>query len=156
MSWARACDERVERLEPAGSPDDAACIVAAILDSIEVAGYIADLEMAGGLIRAWRRSCPTPRPGVADYTAHWSDEHLMWLAIDTVAYSARSVGGDVASELRRAEAALRTVWKRRQGDDTAYESDAPNRPPTGLTPAGQLNMQPNPTQPNTRKAGDSQ
>lgn len=115
--WSKACDQYNEPLEPAW---------AALMIS-RAAWYAAnndragmhpkwDVEKAGSVIRAWRKSLPDQGERIADIDI--GDDRLLWAALQGVCFAEAAVchaDGEVAKHLRFTEAFLRSWWKRQQG-----------------------------------------
>lgn len=77
-------------------------------------------QIAAALIRRHRKSLDATSERYADYGNGLSDEALLWRALYRVSNAAKlevtgREPGWSADDLREAEAALRTLWKRRQG-----------------------------------------
>lgn len=112
-AWAKACDDR----QVAGSPEIAALYIGRALWSEKYDNGVTsprNIEMASSAIRAWRKSLPEQGERIPDDRWDTSD-HLLWRALGHVVdaqYYQHHGGRARASDLRHAEAMLRTWWKR--------------------------------------------
>jgi len=74
------------------------------------------LALAGGIIRAHRKRLGVETRRDDDYLDTVTDEDLLWRALLSTCRAALTENiGYAALELRAAEDALRTYWKRQQG-----------------------------------------
>ena len=115
-AWARACDAK-----DVSDEDHALWAAVAITqgmawEKVECVGGMWNLEIAGAHIRAWRQSLPDQGERRCDMTGTrtW---RLLWIALQDVGRAQFWTAKDpsiAAFNLRGAEAALRTWWKRSQ------------------------------------------
>lgn len=92
--------------------------IADALTGLSVRAMLERVAYAGAYVRQYRKRLDVGSEWAADWTEHWggpyTDTELLWGALRYVASAACEEVEWQARELREAEAALRTIWRRRQ------------------------------------------
>ena len=115
-AWAQACDLRMERLTDPEDWSEAAAYQLGFAIYVKGPEGRKSVEKAGAYIRAWRKSLPDQGVRHRDASSADPDGDLLWWALRDVTAVAvlNPTDAMAAMWLRRAEAMLRTWWKRSQ------------------------------------------